>query len=229
MSAPLIVLMKHTDVLNFGFFPEKLEEFFTVDFLSLISDDEKDKFQVVMGVILKGGIAHTMESKDFDVINICVTEAKVRVLAWGFQQVKWITRMNDEFEWTTGHSMETTAAAVIAAKVAAAAPPVRQTRLRKLGSVIVKRSLGVKKSLTESRVAKLTSAGVTKAVETVSKVKDFSELVEFGTAAGNGVMQVYNGDYVGAGSSLLTAVGVLRRSIAPRPNLIRALNIRPEN
>jgi hypothetical protein len=229
MSAPLIVLMKHADVLNFGFFPDTLDKFFSADFLSLISDKEKIDFQVYMGSMLKGGLVSAMESKDFSLINTCVVDAKVRVLTWGFQHVGWITRTNDTFEWTAGHSMETTAAAVIAAKVAASAPPVRQTKLRKLGSIIAKRSLGVKKSIVESRAAKFASAGVTKAVEIVSQVKDFSELVEFGTAAGNGVMQIRSGDYSGAGSSLLTAVGVLRRSIAPRPNLIRALNIRPEN
>jgi len=229
MSAPLIVLMKHVDVLNFGFFPEKLEEFFTVDFLSLISDDEKDKFQVKIGVMLKGGLANAMETRDWKVINDCALDAKIDVLGWGFEQVGWITRTKKEFEWTAGHSMETSAAAVIAAKVAASAPPARLTKLQRVKAVGVKRLLGAKKTIVESRVAKLTSAGVTKAVELVAKIKDFSELAEFSVAAGNRIIQIRSGNYSGAGSSLLTAFGILSRRNAPRPNLNIALHTRSDN
>jgi hypothetical protein len=229
MSAPLIVLMKHADVLNFGFFPEKLEEFFTAEFLSLIGDKEKTERQAWMGVMLKGGLSSAMQTQDWMIINDCATNAKIDVLGWGFEQVGWITRTKKEFEWTAGHSMETSAAAVIAAKVAASAPPARLTKLQRVKAVGVKRLLGAKKTIVESRAVKFTSAGVTKAVELVSKIKDFSELAEFSVAAGNSVIQIRSGNYSGAGSSLLTAFGILSRRNAPRPNLNIALHTRSDN
>lgn len=221
MSVPVLELLKHADVLSFPVFPKKLEDFFTSEFLSLIGGTEKQNFEVMFTGGIKAAIDDAFKQGDQSLYELCVTDGIVRVLTWGFcTSLGWITlSQGGKFEWAPGYSKETTAAAVIAANAAAAAPTPKR-------NMLTRGFIGVAKKIAKTRAAKTAAVIHEKFVEYGTWVKDRVELVQFGVeavTAGAGLIQLYNGDMSGI-PVLMTAISSTRRNRV-RPNFTPALAI----